>query len=106
MLNILGALEQRQSPLGAAYGVLRIDPQNLDGLCLSLSESPQSSATPSLTCSWSGSPLILVKGRTAIEGLSGSARAGLGGATGVPPTSVRPGPCSSCTTHEPEALTR
>src|SRR5215468_9991068 len=40
---------------------------------------------------------MLVKARTAIEGLSGSVRAGLGGSTGVSPSSVRPGPCSSCT---------
>jgi hypothetical protein len=34
-----------------------------------------SSVMPSLKYSWAGSPLILVKARTAIDGLSGSGRA-------------------------------
>ena len=42
-----------------------------------------SSAIPSAKYSCSGSELKLVKGRTAIEGLSGSVRAGLGGSIGV-----------------------
>ena len=38
---MLGALEQRQSPLRAGDRVLRIDPQNLGGLCIGLIELPQ-----------------------------------------------------------------
>src|ERR1700732_802443 len=36
----------------------------------------KSSVMPSLKYSWSRSPLMLVKGNTAIEGLSGNGRAG------------------------------
>src|SRR5579864_7889590 len=36
----------------------------------------RSSVMPSLKYSWSRSPLMLVKGNTAIEGLSGNGRAG------------------------------
>src|SRR6266849_3051280 len=42
----------------------------------------RSSVIPSLKYSWSRSPLMLVKGKTAIEGLSGNGRAG-GGAEGI-----------------------
>ena len=38
-----------------------------------------SSVMPSLKYSWPGSPLMLVKARTAIEGLSGRARYGVDG---------------------------
>ena len=56
-----------------------------------------SSTMPSAKYSCSGSPLRLVKGRTAIEGLSGRARAGLGGSTGPRRHPCRDGPCSSRT---------
>src|SRR5258706_12262068 len=54
-----------------------------------------SSAMPSAKYSCSGSELRLVKERIAIEGLSGSARAGFGGSIGLPAGAAAAGPCAS-----------
>ena len=55
-----------------------------------------SSTIPSAKYSCSGSPLRLAKGRTAIDGLSRRASAGLGGSAAIDRASA--GSCSSCTT--------
>src|SRR5260370_8256351 len=54
-----------------------------------------SSAMPSAKYSCSGSELRLAKGRIAIEGLSGSARAGFGGSIGLPADAAAAGPRAS-----------
>src|SRR6266404_2825344 len=56
-----------------------------------------SSAMPSAKYSCSGSELRLVKGRIAIEGLSGSVRAGFGGSVGLSAIAAAAGPCASRT---------
>src|SRR5258708_27665127 len=56
-----------------------------------------SSAMPSAKYSCSGSELRLAKGRIAIEGLSGSARAGFGGSIGLPAGAAAAGPRASPT---------
>src|SRR6516164_5025232 len=56
-----------------------------------------SSTMPSAKYSCSGSELRLEKGRTAIEGLSGSGRAGFGSCSKLPVTVAPAGPCASRT---------
>ena len=68
-----------------------------------LSAVMMSSTRPSAKYSCSGSPLMLVNGRTAIEGLSGSGNGvGRSGCAGVVPSGARrtaahrPGPARRC----------